>query len=101
MSENTKAFIDNLEAGNNADAGEAFKSALRDKMGDALDAKRQELAANLFNGKVEAEPISDPKPEIATPGTFAQDGSVTTPGQPEMDGKAELEIAGNDETQAQ
>jgi len=52
MSENTKAFIDNLEAGNNADAGEAFKSALRDKMGDALDAKRQELAANLFNGKL-------------------------------------------------
>ena len=101
MSENTKAFIDNLEAGNNADAGEAFKSALRDKMGDALDAKRQELAANLFNGKVEAEPISDPKPEIATPGTFAQDGTVVTPGQPEMDGKAELEIAGNDETQAQ
>ena len=101
MSEHTKAFIDNLEAGNNADAGEAFKSALRDKMGDALDAKRQELAANLFNGKVEAEPISDPKPEIATPGTFAQDGSVATPGQPELDGKAELEIAGDGETQAQ
>ena len=67
MSENTKAFIDNLEAGNNADAGEAFKSALRDKMGDALDAKRQELAANLFNGKVEAQPISDPKPEYTGP----------------------------------
>jgi len=46
-------------------------------------------------------PHSDPKPEIATPGTFAQDGSVATPGQPELDGKAELEIAGNDETQAQ
>ena len=49
MSENTKAFIDNLEAGNNADAGEAFKSALRDKMGYALDIKRKELASNLFN----------------------------------------------------
>ena len=89
MSEHTKAFIDNLEAGNNADAGEAFKSALRDKMGDALDAKRQELAANLFNGKVEAEPISDPKPEIATPGTFTQDGQVQ---DANMDGKAEIEI---------
>ena len=98
MSEHTKAFIDNLEAGNNADAGEAFKSALRDKMGDALDAKRQELAANLFNGKVEAEPISDPKPEIADVGTFTQDGQVQTDAN---DGKAELEIAGNDETQAQ
>jgi len=105
MSENTKAFIDNLEAGNNADAGEAFKSALRDKMGDALDARRKELSASLFNqkesGEVEAEPHSDPKPEIATPGTFAQDGSVATPGQPELDGKAELEIAGDGETQAQ
>ena len=98
MSEHTKAFIDNLEAGNNADAGEAFKSALRDKMGDALDAKRQELAANLFNGKVEAEPHSDPKPEIADVGTFTQDGQVQTDAN---DGKAEIEIAGNGETEAQ
>ena len=106
MSEHTKAFIDNLEAGNNADAGEAFKSALRDKMGDALDAKRQELAANLFNGKVEAEPISDPKPEIADVGTFTQDGQVQTDAN---DGKAEIEIDSpedpgvvvNGETQAQ
>ena len=66
MSENTKAFIDNLEAGNNADAGEAFKSALRDKMGDALDIKRKELAASLFNKETpEAETFSDPKPEYA------------------------------------
>ena len=102
MSENTKSFIDNLEAGNNADAGEAFKSALRDKMGDALDIKRKELASSLFNKETpEAMPHSDPKPEIATPGTFAQDGSVATPGQPELDGKAELEIAGDGETQAQ
>ena len=98
MSEHTKAFIDNLETGNNADAGEAFKSALRDKMGDALDAKRQELAANLFNGKVEADPISDPKPEIADVGTFTQDGQLQTDAN---DGKAELEIAGNGETEAQ
>ena len=98
MSEHTKAFIDNLEAGNNADAGEAFKSALRDKMGDALDAKRQELAANLFNGKVEADPISDPKPEIADVGTFTQDGQLQTDAN---DGKAEIEIAGNGETEAQ
>jgi len=98
MSEHTKAFIDNLEAGNNADAGEAFKQALRDKMGDALDAKRQELAGNLFNGKVEAEPISDPKPEIAEPGTFTQDGQVQTRAN---DGQAEIEIAGNGETEAQ
>ena len=107
MSEHTKAFIDNLEAGKNADAGEAFKSALRDKMGDALDARRQELAASLFNQKApEADPISDPKPEIADVGTFTQDGQVQTDAN---DGKAEIEIDSpedpgevvNGETQAQ
>ena len=81
MSEHTKAFIDNLEAGQNADAGEAFKNALRDKMGDALDARRQELAASLFNQKApEADPISDPKPEVADVGTFTQDGQVEPTG---------------------
>ena len=110
MSDHTKAFIDNLEAGKNADAGEAFKSALRDKMGDALDARRQELAASLFNktGEAIAEPHSDPKPEIADVGTFTQDGQVQTAAT-ENDGKAEIEIDSpedpgeitNDETQAQ
>jgi len=99
MSENTKAFIDNLEAGNNADAGEAFKSALRDKMGDALDAKRKDLASSLFNKETpEAMPHSDPKPEVADVGTFTADGQVQ---DATNDGKAELEIAGNGETQAQ
>ena len=89
MSENTKAFIDNLEAGNNADAGEAFKSALRDKMGDALDIKRKELASNLFNKETpEAQAFSDPKPEIAEPGTFEQDGSVSTA----KDGSVDIDL---------
>ena len=93
MSENVKNFIDNLEAGKNADAGEAFKSALRDKMGNALDARRQELAANLFNQKTpEAEPISDPKPEVADVGTFTQDGQVQTTAQQQNDGQAEIDL---------
>ena len=101
MSEHTKTFIDNLEAGKNADAGQAFKDALRDKMGNALDARRQELAASLFNQKApEADPISDPKPEVADVGTFTQDGQVQTAAT-ENDGKAEIEIAGNGETEAQ
>jgi len=93
MSEHTKAFIDNLEAGKNADAGEAFKSALRDKMGNALDARRQELAASLFNQKApEADPISDPKPEVADVGTFTQDGQVQTTNAQENDGQAEIDL---------
>ena len=104
MSENVKNFIDNLEVGKNADAGEAFKSALRDKMGDALDARRKELSASLFNqkesGEVEAQPHSDPKPEVADVGTFTQDGQVQTTADQSNDGKAEMDLAQNDETEA-
>ena len=49
MSEQTKSFIDNLAAGNNNEAGEDFKNVLRGKVGDALDAERKKMAANMFN----------------------------------------------------
>ena len=103
MSEHTKAFIDNLQTGQNAEAGDAFKSALRDKMGDALEVRKQELAASLFNqktGEPEAEAHSDPKPEIADVGTFTQDGQVQTTTQ-QNDGKAEIDLTKNDETENQ
>ena len=85
MSEEVKNFIDKLAQNDMAGAGDAFKDALRDKVGDALDTKRQDVASNLFT----AEPHSDPKPEIAGTGTFTQDGqveptganAVETPGQ--------------------
>jgi hypothetical protein len=67
MSEQIKSFIDKLSLGQAAEAGEAFKDALRAKVGDALETKRKELASVLFQGQVEAEPFSDPKPEIAEP----------------------------------
>ena len=90
MSEHVKKFVDDLANGNNADAGEAFKDALRAKVGSALDAHRQEVASNLFNGTVEAEPHSDPKPVIADPGTFNQDGSVST--TLNQDGQAQIDL---------
>jgi len=90
MSDEVKNFIDQIQAGNNADAGEAFKDALRAKVGSALDAHRQEVASNLFNGTVEAEPHSDPKPVIADPGTFNQDGSVST--TLNQDGQAQIDL---------
>ena len=37
MSEHVKKFIDDLSNGKNADAGEAFKDALRAKVADGLD----------------------------------------------------------------
>lgn len=93
---NVVNFIDNLQTGNNADAGEAFKAALRDKVGNALDARRQELSNSLFNkdGTPEAQTFSDPKPEIADPGTFNQDGSVETSADAK-DGQAEIDLTAN------
>ena len=69
MSEQVKSFIDKLSLGQAAEAGESFKDALRDKIGDALETRRKELAGVLFQGKIEAEPFSEPKPEVAEPFT--------------------------------
>jgi hypothetical protein len=98
MSEETKNFIDKLAAGDNAGAGEAFKDALRVKVGQTLDNHRKDMAGNMFNQTdnpiPEAEAHSDPKPEIADPGTFDRDGNVLdTTGQ--KDGQAELDLTDN------
>ena len=95
MSEETKAFIDKLSAGDNAGAGEAFKDALRVKVGNQLDQARKDMAGNLFNGNVEAEPHSDPKPEIADPGTFTKEGEVVP--TTEKDGEAQIDLAAKPE----
>ena len=75
----TETFIDKLASDDNAGAGEAFKDAMRQKVGDALDASRKDYASNLFNAARDvmtgqttpetAEPHSDPKPEVAEPFT--------------------------------
>ena len=93
MSEETKSFIDKLAAGDNAAAGDAFKDALRVKVGNQLDQARKDMAGNLFNGTLEAEPHSDPKPEIADPGTFTKEGEVVP--TTEKDGQAELDLSQN------
>lgn len=82
MSEEVKNFIDKMAQNDMVGAGDAFKDALRAKVGDQLDVKRQDIAGNMF----QAQPHSDPKPEIAGTGTFTQDGQVEPTGadaQPE------------------
>ena len=93
VNDNTKNFIDQLSKGNSVEAGEAFKDALRDKVADQLDAARKDLASNMFNpADPKAEDHSDPKPEIADPGSFDRDGNVLdTTGQ--KDGQAELDLS--------
>ena len=93
MSEEVKNFIDKIADGDNAAAGDAFKDALRMKVGDALDAHRQEVAGNMFNGTLEAQPHSDPKPVVADPGTFNQDGSVTPTTNVGLDGEAQIDLS--------
>ena len=99
MSEEVKQFIDKMAKNDMVGAGDAFKDALRSKVGDALDVKRQDTASALFN----AAPHSDPKPEISGTGTFTQDGQVeptgaeTQPETPEVS-NAESQPASTDAT---
>src|SRR6056300_924017 len=76
MTDEVKTFIDKLSQNDMIGAGDAFKDALRTKMGDALDTKRQDIASGMFK----AEPHSDPKPEISGTGTFTRDGQVEPTG---------------------
>ena len=66
MSEHVSKFVDDLSKGNNADAGEAFKDALRAKVADGLDKQRVDIASKIFSD-VEAQPFSDPKPAVTDP----------------------------------
>ena len=46
---NVETFVDKLASGDNTGAGEAFKDAMRDKVGDALDTGRKEYALSLIH----------------------------------------------------
>lgn len=96
MSEETKNpvkdFVDMVASGDNAGAGEAFKDALRDKVATGLDAQRIEVAKHIFNG-AEAQPFSDPKPNVTDPSDETSDVIHT-------DG-SQIEFTPNTETEAQ
>ena len=47
--ENVKNMIDSLTSGDNVAAQDSFKNALSDKMGQALDDKRQSVATDWLN----------------------------------------------------
>ena len=93
MSEEVKNFIDKMAQNDMVGAGDAFKDALRGKVGDALDNRRQQVAGNMFK----AEPHSDPKPEVADVGTFTKEGEVVPTTDAGKDGKAELDLSKPDE----
>ena len=55
--ENVANMVDSLTSGDNVAAQNAFKSALTDKIGDALDNKRQTVANDWLNAGNEHEEI--------------------------------------------
>ena len=44
-------FVNQLQQGNNLGAEDAFKSAMQDKVADALENKRKEVANNFVQNK--------------------------------------------------
>ena len=52
-------MVDALQSGDNVAAQDAFKSALTDKIGMALDAKRQTVANDWLNAGDEFEAVQD------------------------------------------
>ena len=56
----SKDFVAALARGSNLDAEDAFKSAIGNKVTDALETKRQELAKGFVNNHI-PEPEDDKK----------------------------------------
>ena len=52
-------MVDSLTGGDNVAAQDAFKSALTDKIGQALDDKRQSVANDWLNAGDELEAVQD------------------------------------------
>ena len=72
--ENVASMVDSLASGDNVAAQNAFKSALTDKIGDALDARRQTVANDWLNAGDELEAVQDASGlddvAVASPGTI-------------------------------
>mgnify|MGYP001162779271 FL=1 len=55
--DNVKTMVDSLADGDNIAAQDAFKSALQDKIGNALDDKRMTVANDWLNAAHEQEDL--------------------------------------------
>ena len=53
--DNVKTMVNSLDAGDNVAAQSAFKDALTDKIGQALDTKRQSVANDWLNAAHDLE----------------------------------------------
>ena len=55
--EHIRQFIDNLAAGNNAEAKESIENAISVKAFDALDSYKQSIAQAVFNNGSQEETV--------------------------------------------
>lgn len=107
-------FVKALQTGNNADASDSFKDALRDKIADKLDGYRQDVASKIFNPTTMNQTHSDPKPTVADPSprtdqVMDTDGNQieftpnteTQPEAPAPEAPAEVEAPVSNEVEAQ
>ena len=58
-----RQVIDMLGAGQNAEAKSALEELLSARAFDALEAKKQDVASTLFNGRTEEQPESEEQVE--------------------------------------
>jgi hypothetical protein len=86
--ENVVSMVDSLTSGDNVAAQDAFKGALTDKIGQALDDKRQTVANDWLNAGDELGAIGD-EAHFST--------SVTAGAQDEFDAVAAQVDAGVDD----
>ena len=70
--ENVVNMVDSLTNGDNVAAQDAFKSALTDKIGQALDDKRQTVANDWLNAGDNFEAIDDGS-ELSGTSSFSSD----------------------------
>ena len=73
--DNVKDMVNSLAGGDNIKAQDAFKNALSDKIGQALDDKRQTVATDWLNSAQDQEAIKD------AAGLDNNPSDVVTPGQ--------------------
>ncbi len=50
-------MIDDIIDGNNTDAKDSFEAAISNKLTDALDAKKIEIAQSIYSKEVQDEPV--------------------------------------------
>ena len=87
--ENVANMVDSLTSGDNVAAQDAFKGALTDKIGQALDAKRQTVANDWLNAGDELEAVQDAAGLDDVVGAVAPDAIGT--GDELVDADAEVE----------